>query len=131
MTDGTDADTMAADGGRQSIDSVDPIGELATDNVETTVRRFDATEGTTNGGFWTVVGVLGGWLVLLLVSLVGLDLWSIELYYTLSFVGLLAVRMVFAPTDRPPQWWHRLTWLVRVGFLVFGYVVVQQALSVL
>jgi len=81
--------------------------------------------------FWTLVGVQGGLMLLLLAALVGLELLTPELYFTLSFIGLLALRTVFAPAEDPPQWWRRLNWAVRVGFLVLAYLVLQQSLELL
>ena len=65
-------------------------------------------------------------MVLLGVVLFAMEMWTPELYFVVSFLGLLAIRTVLAPTDRIPAWWSRLNWVVRVGFLVFGYLVLRQ-----
>ena len=68
----------------------------------------------------------GAAMVLLGVVLFALEMWTPELYFVVSFLGLLAVRVVLAPTDRIPTWWSRLNWVVRAGFIVFGYLVLRQ-----
>jgi len=76
--------------------------------------------------FRKFVGAVAGWIVLILVVLFAMDRWSIELYFMLSFQGLLAVRVMLAPTDRVPDWWRVLDYLVYAGFLLFGYFVVRR-----
>jgi len=95
-------------------------------------RRLDGVHQTdTAEQFWTLVSLQGALMLLLLAVLIGLELLTPEVYFTLSFLGLLALRTVFVPTDDPPQWWRRLNWAVRIGFLVLGYIVVQRALELL
>lgn len=65
-------------------------------------------------------------MVLIGLVLLAVEMWTPELYFVVSFLGLLVVRTVLAPTDRIPIWWTRLNWVVRAGFLVFGYLVLRQ-----
>lgn len=65
-------------------------------------------------------------MVLIGLALLAVEMWTPELYFVASFLGLLVVRTVLAPTDRIPTWWTRLNWIVRAGFLVFGYLVLRQ-----
>lgn len=65
-------------------------------------------------------------MVLIGLALLAVEMWTPELYFVVSFLGLLVVRTVLAPTDRIPIWWTRLNWVVRAGFLVFGYLVLRQ-----
>lgn len=72
--------------------------------------------------FRTVVGVQAGWMVLVLALLFGLDSLSLETVFVLSFLGLLGVRLLFAPTRGTPDWWRALNWVVYLGFVVLGYI---------
>lgn len=72
--------------------------------------------------FRTVLGVQAGWMVLVLGLLFGLDSLSLESFFVLSFLGLLGVRLLFAPTRGTPDWWRVLNWIVYLGFIVLGYV---------
>ncbi|WP_139229751.1 hypothetical protein [Halogeometricum limi] len=65
-------------------------------------------------------------MLLVAAVLFTLEMWSPEFYFVVSFLGLLTLRIVLAPTDRVPTWWSRLNWVVRGGFVVFGYLVLQQ-----
>ena len=65
-------------------------------------------------------------MVLIAAVLFVLEMWTPELYFVISFLGLLVLRIVLAPTDRIPTWWSRLNWVVRAGFVVFAYLVLQQ-----
>ncbi|MDS0299663.1 hypothetical protein NDI76_13015 [Halogeometricum sp. S1BR25-6] len=65
-------------------------------------------------------------MILLGVALFALEMWTPEFYFVVSFLGLLVVRTLLAPTDRIPVWWSRLNWVVRAGFVVFGYLVLRQ-----
>lgn len=76
--------------------------------------------------FWTLVTVQTGWMVLMLAVLFGLESWSLELYFILSFLGLLAARILFAPSREAPDWWTALNWLVYAGLVVLGYIYFQQ-----
>lgn len=66
------------------------------------------------------------WMVLALGLLFWLEKWSPVTYYIMIFNGLLCIRILFAPPAGNPQWWRRLNWVVYVGFIVLGYIVVTQ-----
>lgn len=76
--------------------------------------------------FRVFVVVQAAAMVLIGLVLFAVEMWTPELYFVVSFLGLLAVRTILAPTDRIPTWWTRLNWVVRAGFLVFGYLVLRQ-----
>lgn len=50
------------------------------------------------------------------------EMWSLELYFVVSFIGLLVNRVLFAPTDRRPRWWRILTVITWFGFLVLALI---------
>jgi hypothetical protein len=74
------------------------------------------------GLFRTVLVVQAGWMALVLGLLFGLDSLTLESFFVLSFLGLLGVRLLFAPTRGTPGWWRVLRWVVYLGFVVLGYV---------
>lgn len=66
------------------------------------------------------------WMVVSLVGLVSFQLFSVESYFLLSFIGLLSVMLVFAPVRVQPKWWSRLGWLALAGFFVFVYILYRR-----
>jgi len=76
----------------------------------------------TSALFRTVVGVQTGWTLLVLGLLFAVDELSLESGFVLSFLGLLGVRLLFAPTRETPDWWRVLNWVVYAGFVVLGYI---------
>lgn len=71
------------------------------------------------------------WMLFVLGATLLLGLFSVEAFFTLSFVGLLAVTQLYHPTGESPGWWRWLRLLTGICFLVFGYVVYRQVLSVI
>ena len=66
-----------------------------------------------------------------LVVLVVLGSLSLELFFVLSLIGFLVVVELTAPVAVTPRWRRRLVWIVALGLLVFGYVVVRRILEIL
>ena len=56
---------------------------------------------------------------------------SLELFFVLSLIGFLVVVELTAPVAVTPAWRRRLVWIVALGLLVFGYVVVRRILEIL
>lgn len=108
--EGAEAETVAADGS----------GGYRT----TTSQRQQWSDGGERFRVFAVVQVTG--MVLIGLVLLAVEMWTPELYFVVSFLGLLVIRTILAPTDRIPTWWTRLNWVVRAGFLVFGYLVLRQ-----
>ena len=77
-----------------------------------------------------ISGVLG-WLLVTALILVVLDSLSYELFFVLSLIGLLIVTELTAPMNLTPQWRRRLHWLIGIGLLVFGYIVIRRILEIL
>jgi len=75
-----------------------------------------------NGAMWMFVSVQSVWMLLLWGLLRGLGIWSIDLYFIVSFFGLLLMRLLFVPRDDSAVWWSVLDWLVRSGFVVLAYI---------
>lgn len=76
--------------------------------------------------FRLLLAAQGAAMALIGIVLFVVGAFSPELYFVVSFLGLLALRIVMAPTDRLPTWWTRLNWVVRAGFVVFGYLVLRR-----
>ncbi|SFR67195.1 hypothetical protein SAMN04488124_3332 [Halogeometricum limi] len=119
---------------KTTTDSADETERTATDGsgeYSTTARRPWNRTGSTGGedgdaSLGTFAAAQAGVMLLVAAVLFTLEMWSPEFYFVVSFLGLLTLRIVLAPTDRVPTWWSRLNWVVRGGFVVFGYLVLQQ-----
>jgi threonine/homoserine efflux transporter RhtA len=70
--------------------------------------------------------MLGATLVLVL-----LDSLSYELVFVVSLIGFLVVVELTAPIAVTPAWRRRLRWLIGIGLVVFGYIVVREILAIL
>jgi len=70
-------------------------------------------------------------MLVALVVLAVLGALSLELYFLVSLVGFLVVVELTSPVNVTPQWRSRLKWIVLLGLLLFGYVVVQRILRIL
>jgi len=71
------------------------------------------------------------WMLGSLVILALLSSLSLDLFFVLSLVGFLVLVELTAPFDLTPEWRSRLKWVVLVGLLGFGYVVVRRILEIL
>jgi len=74
----------------------------------------------------TLAWCLGATLILVL-----LDSVTFELVFVVSLIGFLIVTELTAPFNVRPRWRRRLTWLILLGLLVFGYIVVKRILAIL
>lgn len=70
--------------------------------------------------------MLGATLVLVL-----LDSLSYELVFVVSLIGFLVIVELTAPIAVTPVWRRRLRWLIGIGLVVFGYIVVRRILAIL
>lgn len=66
---------------------------------------------------------MAAWMLVGWIGLFVLDQLSAETYFTVSFIGLVAMMQLYAPTTERPTWWQGLMWVEAVCFLVFGYIV--------
>ena len=71
------------------------------------------------------------WMLATALALLLLDALTLELFFVLSLVGFLVTIELATPVAITPQWRRRLRWIVAVGLLVFGYIVVRRILAIL
>ena len=115
---GSERSPREFDGGRDLDASI--ANTMVGDRTQWPLRK-DASKL-----FWMLVTVQTSWMVLMVGVLFALDSWSLELYFILSFLGLLGARLLFAPSQETPRWWTALNWAVYAGLVVLGYIFFQQ-----
>lgn len=71
------------------------------------------------------------WMLAAALVLVLLESLTYELFFVISLIGFLVVTELTAPFDVTPRWRARLKWLIGLGLLVFGYIVVRRILAIL
>jgi dolichyl-phosphate-mannose--protein O-mannosyl transferase len=71
------------------------------------------------------------WMLGTVLALALLESLSYELFFVVSLIGFLVVTELTAPFNVTPRWRRRLTYLIAVGLLVFGYIVVRRILEIL
>jgi hypothetical protein len=71
------------------------------------------------------------WMLAVLLVLAVLGALSYDLFFILSLIGLLVVIELTAPFNVTPRWRSRLKWLVVLGLLGFGYIVIRRILEIL
>ena len=71
------------------------------------------------------------WMAGALLLLVLLGSLSLELFFVVSLIGFLVVVELTAPFNVTPRWRARLKWLIGLGLVVFGYIVVRRILEIL
>lgn len=72
-----------------------------------------------------------GWLLATVLLLTLLESLSMELFFVVGLIGFLVIVELTAPFAVTPQWRSRLKWLIALGLLVFGYIVVRRILAIL
>jgi len=71
------------------------------------------------------------WLLASVLMLVLLDALSYELVFVVGLIGFLVIVELTAPLNVQPSWRRRLLWLILLGVLVFGGIVVRRILTIL
>lgn len=71
------------------------------------------------------------WMLGAILVLVTLGSVSYELVFVLSLLGLLIVTELTAPINVTPAWRARLKWLILIGLIGFGVIVVRRILEIL
>lgn len=71
------------------------------------------------------------WMLASLLALAALGSLSLELFFVLSLIGLLVIVELTAPFNVTPRWRRRLKWLIALGLVVFGIIVVRRILAIL
>ncbi|ELY93044.1 hypothetical protein C482_20256 [Natrialba chahannaoensis JCM 10990] len=71
------------------------------------------------------------WMLAMVLSLTLLGSFSYELFFVLSLIGLLIITELTAPFAVAPDWRRRLRWIILVGLVGFGIIVIQRILEIL
>lgn len=71
------------------------------------------------------------WMLLSILALTLLDTLTLEIFFVLSLIGFLIVTELTAPFNVTPLWRTRLKWIIALGLLLFGYIVVRRILEIL
>jgi hypothetical protein len=71
------------------------------------------------------------WMLGTVLALALLGSLSYELFFVVSLIGFLVVTELTAPFNVTPRWRGRLKWLIGIGLLGFGYIVVRRILEIL
>jgi hypothetical protein len=66
-----------------------------------------------------------------IVVLVALGSLEPELFFVISLIGFLVIVELTAPIVVTPRWRRRLPWLIGIGLVVFGAIVVRRILEIL
>ena len=83
---------------------------------------------TTNSG--ELIGLTqGAWMTVSFVTLMMISAFTVQRFFIVSFIGLLSVMQLYAPTDDHPDWWALLRVISLVGFVVFGYIVYARVIE--
>lgn len=77
-----------------------------------------------------IIGTLA-WQLATVLCLVLLGALTYELFFVVSLIGFLVVVELTAPFNVQPRWRSRLKWLIGLGLLVFGYIVIRRVLAIL
>lgn len=71
------------------------------------------------------------WMLVAALVLSLLDALTYELFFVVSLIGLLAAVELTAPVRVTPRWRRRLRWVVLLGLVGFGYILLQRLLALL
>lgn len=71
------------------------------------------------------------WLLGSFFALLLLDALSLDLLFVVGFIGFIAIIQLTAPFTITPGWRQRLKWLIAIGLIVFGVIVVRRILAIL
>ena len=71
------------------------------------------------------------WMMATALGLVLVNSLTYELFFNCSLIGFLILVKLTAPIHITPWWRRRLTWIVALGLLAFGYLVARRILEIL
>lgn len=77
------------------------------------------------------IGGTLGWMLATVVSFTLLDSLTYELFFVVSLIGFLIMIELTAPFNVTPQWRARLKWIIALGLIIFGYIVIRRILEIL
>jgi hypothetical protein len=71
------------------------------------------------------------WMLAVITVLALLGSMELELFFVLSLIGFLIVVELTAPIAVTPAWRRRLPWIIAIGLVVFGAIVIRRILEIL
>ncbi|WP_254272346.1 hypothetical protein [Haloarcula marina] len=71
------------------------------------------------------------WMLAAVVVLSAIGALTLELFFVISLIGFLVVVELTAAINVTPRWRSRLKWVILVGLLGFGYIVIRRILEIL
>ncbi|MDJ1434308.1 hypothetical protein QNM96_19995 [Halostagnicola sp. A-GB9-2] len=71
------------------------------------------------------------WMVATILVLTLLGSLSYELFFVLTLIGFLILTELTAPVTVTPKWRRRLMWVIVIGLIGFGIIVVRRILEIL
>lgn len=77
-----------------------------------------------------IVGQVG-WMLATVLVLSVLSALSLELFFVVSLIGFLVIVELTAPFSVTPRWRERLKWIILLGLIGFGVIVVKRILEIL
>lgn len=74
---------------------------------------------------------LTAWISLSIFILTLLEAVTLELVFVISFIGFLVATELTAPFTITPRWRRRLKWVILIGLITFGAIVIRRILAIL
>ncbi|WP_324759613.1 hypothetical protein [Haloarcula montana] len=71
------------------------------------------------------------WMLGTVLVLAALNALTLDLFFVVTLIGFLVVVELTAPINVTPRWRGRLKWLILLGLLGFGYIVIRRILDIL
>ncbi|WP_246988324.1 hypothetical protein [Halorientalis marina] len=71
------------------------------------------------------------WMLAAVLVLSLLSSLTLELFFVVSLIGFLVIVELTAPFNITPAWRRRLKWLIAIGLVVFGAIVIRRILAIL
>lgn len=71
------------------------------------------------------------WMLATVLVLVLLGSLTYELVFVVSLIGFLVVTELTSPFNVTPRWRGRLKWIIALGLVIFGVIVVRRILEIL
>ncbi|WP_440771923.1 hypothetical protein [Natronorubrum sp. DTA28] len=70
------------------------------------------------------------WMLCAVLLVAVVDGASLELFFSLSLLGLFVITGITTPFSVVPEWRRRLQWFIALGTVVFGYIVFRRVLDI-
>ncbi|MFC6721152.1 hypothetical protein [Halobacteriaceae bacterium SHR40] len=74
----------------------------------------------------SIILTQGVWMLAAVLTLFFFGLYTVENYFIVSFIGLLIVLQVYAPTGEPPAWWSLVRLVTLAGYIIFGWIMYER-----